>query len=146
MESQELKEKIKNAMYKNLSEEAKEPQEYHTTLTKENLDELEKFIQGHDIDPENLESSYWDNNPYGLEYPLSRGSGRYVYDDDEYYDAQIMYALNVMNSDYAYEYLDFCKTEDEDENWEEQQNEVIRVLEAKLLNKKIIPADESPKE
>lgn len=145
MTGQELREQIKKVIYKKLKEEF--IWEYRTTLTKDNLEEIKKFIEKQEVEVAELDSAQYDPNPYGLESHLASATrGEYNYDEDEYYLAQVNEALDTIKNDYAREYLDFCKSEDEDEDWEEKiQEEVIRVLEAMADEKKIIVSDEEQK-
>jgi len=52
-------------------------------LTDEIKEKLIKLVEETEIDVEDLESFSYDRNPYGLEYPLSRGSGEADWDKNE---------------------------------------------------------------
>lgn len=84
-------------------------------LTLEEIDKVENFVQDLEIDERSLDSVRWDSNPYGLEPQLAVGSGCWVYDDDDYYNAQLEKALDYVESDGAWEYIkDFCLDKDGD--------------------------------
>lgn len=52
-------------------------------LTEEQIEELKGWVNKLEIDVCELPSYHYDSNPYGLEYPLSCGSGQYDWDEDE---------------------------------------------------------------
>lgn len=52
-------------------------------LTDDIKEKLINLVNSTEIDVEDLESFSYDGNPYGLEYPLSCGSGEADWDEDE---------------------------------------------------------------
>ncbi len=84
-------------------------------LTFKEIEGVEDFVQELEIDESSLNSSRWDSNPYGVEPHLAVGSGCWVYDDDDYHNAQLEKALDYVESDGAWEYIkDFCLDKDGD--------------------------------
>lgn len=97
-------------------------------LTLKEIDKVEDFVQDLEIDESLLNSARWDSNPYGVESHLAVGSGCWVYDDDDYYNAQLEKALDCIESDGAWEYIKgFCLDEDGDPD-EDLNQKVIDYL------------------
>ena len=57
-------------------------------LTEEMKTKILEFVDSIEIDVEELDSFTYDRNPYGLEYPLSMGSGEADWDEDEYINVE----------------------------------------------------------
>lgn len=66
-------------------------------LTEEQLKELEDWVGKIEIDVEDLESAKWDSNIYCVEPQYAVGG--WVYDEDEYYQAQVDKAIDYLKSD-----------------------------------------------
>lgn len=97
-------------------------------LTLKEIEKVEDFVQDLEVDESSLDSARWDSNPYGVEPALAGGSGCWVYDDDDYYNAQLEKALDYIESDGAWEYIkDFCLDEDGDPD-EDLNQKVIDYL------------------
>lgn len=95
-------------------------------LTQSAKSSISDFVFSIDVDPEDLESYEYDDNPYGLEYPLSRGSGCGSWDEDEELEAKKKRAIELITQDGLWEYLDVavdCETEEAE--YEEVYKEVI---------------------
>lgn len=75
-------------------------------LDPELLRKVDSFVDGLEIDIDELRSAQWDSNPYGVEEPLYYGSGQYNYDDDEYYTKQLEKALDYIRADGLENYID----------------------------------------
>ena len=93
--------------------------------------EIKDFVFSIDVDVEDLEAYDYDDNPYGLEYPLSRGSGCGTWDEDEELEAQKMRAIELITQDGMWEYISVgvdCET-DEDE-YEQVYKEVVEFIRA----------------
>ena len=101
-------------------------------LSQEQKSSICKWVFGIEIDPEDLESYEYDDNPYGLEYPLSRGSGCGSWDPDDELEAQKERAIELLTQDGIWEYLDVgvdCNTDDaEYENVYREVVEFIRCI------------------
>lgn len=67
--------------------------------------ELLSIAEDIDIDVEELDSYYWDSNPYCVEEELTGSSGCGVWDDAEERQAQITKLIEWLESDGAGEYL-----------------------------------------
>lgn len=76
-------------------------------LTEEQIEELKKWVNELEIDVSELPSCHYDSNPYGLEYPLSCGSGQYIWDEDEEYEAKIEEAVEKLEADGWDGYFDY---------------------------------------
>lgn len=85
-------------------------------LTPEMRDNLDKQISEIDIDPSELSSAVWNNNPYDVEPQLASGSGMYEYDEDEYFNAQCEKMIYYIKSDGAIQYLWDLIPEDKQED------------------------------
>lgn len=97
-------------------------------LTLKEIEKVEDFVQDLEVDESSLDSARWDSNPYGVEPHLAGGSGCWVYDDDDYYNAQLEKALDCIESDGAWEYIkDFCLDKDGDPD-EDLNQKVIDYL------------------
>lgn len=82
--------------------------------------QIDEWVDEFEIEPEELESAYYDSNVYGLEPHLAVGG--WVWDEDEYFEAQVEKAIEALKEDGAYVYFDV-------EN--EQTEEVIEYLKGK---------------
>lgn len=58
-----------------------------------------------EIDPSELSSASWDDNPYDVEPQLKGGSGTWVYDDEEMENAQLEKAIEYIQADGIENYL-----------------------------------------
>lgn len=97
-------------------------------LTFKEIEKVEDFVQDLEVDESSLDSARWDSNPYGVEPQLAIGSGCWVYDDDDYYNAQLEKALDCIESDGAWEYIKgFCLDEDGDPD-EDLNEKIIQYL------------------
>ena len=97
-------------------------------LNSHQIDKIDKYINSIEIDPSDLDNTHYDPNPYGVEDHLIGSSGCYVYDDAEYYEAQISKALKNIEADGAWEYIeDFCLDENGDPD-EDLNEKVIQYL------------------
>lgn len=97
-------------------------------LTFKEIEKVEDFVQDLEVDESSLDSPRWDSNPYGVEPQLAIGSGCWVYDDDDYYNAQLEKALDCIESDGAWEYIKgFCLDEDGDPD-EDLNEKIIQYL------------------
>lgn len=111
-------------------------------LTLKEIDKVENFVQDLEVDESSLNSSRWDSNPYGVEPELAGGSGCWVYDDDDYYNAQLEKALDYVESDGAWEHIeDFCLDEDGDPD-EDLNQKVIDYLNCCIEGFHIVGKDE----
>lgn len=91
--------------------------------------EIKDFVFSIDVDVEELESYEYDNNPYGLEYPLSCGSGCGTWDEDEELEAQKERAIELITQDGIWEYLGVgvdCDTDDAE--YEKVYREVVEFI------------------
>lgn len=91
--------------------------------------EIKDFVFSIDVDVEDLDSYDYDDNPYGLEYPLSRGSGCGTWDEDEELEAQKMRAIELITQDGLWEYLGVgvdCETDDAE--YEKVYREVVEFI------------------
>lgn len=74
-----------------------------------------KAVEKMEIDIEELPSTYWDGNPYGLEPELAYHSGEYIADEDEVYAAQLAQFINWVKLDGITEYVkEINPVDDED--------------------------------
>lgn len=88
--------------------------------------EIKDFVFSIDVDVEELESFDYDDNPYGLEYPLSRGSGCGSWDEDEELEVQKERAIELITQDGMWEYIPVCVDCESDEaEYEEVYQEVV---------------------
>ena len=111
-------------------------------LTFKEIEKVEDFVQDLEVDESSLDSARWDSNPYGVEPHLAVGSGCWVYDDDDYYNAQLEKALDYIESDGAWEYIeDFCLDEDGDRD-EDLNQKVIDYLNCCIEGFHIVGKDE----
>lgn len=98
-------------------------------LSQAQKEKIKEFVFSMKIDVEDLESYEYDDNPYGLEYPLSRGSGCGSWDPDEELEAQKERAIELITQDGLWEYLDFgvdCNTDDAE--YENVYREVVEFI------------------
>lgn len=82
-------------------------------LTKEQFEDLDDWVNEIEIDEEYLESAKWDRNIYGVEPQYSVGG--WVYDEDEYYQAQVDKAIDYLKSDGWGGYFEYDDDQDETE-------------------------------
>lgn len=90
---------------------------------------ISDFVFSIDVDAEDLDSYEYDDNPYGLEYPLSRGSGCGNWDEDEELEAQKKRAIELITQDGMWEYLSVgvdCETDDAE--YEKVYREVVEFI------------------
>ena len=64
-----------------------------------------EFVDSIEIDVEELDSFTYDRNPYGLEYPLSMGSGEADWDEDEEMCAKFDRAISDVEDEGIGEYI-----------------------------------------
>lgn len=85
-------------------------------MTYEEMEEdLDDIMLDHcDVEATELNSYRYDNNPYGLEYPLNVGSGGAVYDEDEYDKAVLLKWIDTFESDTCYSWIDIDADQDEE--------------------------------
>lgn len=83
-----------------------------TSLTEEQLKELEDWVGKIEIDVEDLESSKWDSNIYGVEPQYAVGG--WVCDEDEYYQAQVDKAIDYLKSDGWGGYFEYDDNQDDE--------------------------------
>ena len=103
--------------FKELVEEIKSTNEItYQLLTQEMRDNLYKQICEIDIDPSELESAVWNDNPYDVEPQLALGSGMYEYNEDEYFNAQCEQMISYIKADGAVQYLWDLIPEDKQED------------------------------
>lgn len=81
-------------------------------LTKEQFKELDDWVDEIEIDEKNLESAKWDRNIYGVEPQYAVGG--WIYDEDEYYQAQVDKAIDYLESDGWGGYFEYADNQDED--------------------------------
>lgn len=94
-------------------------------LTKEQFEELDNWINEIEIDEEDLESAKWDSNIYCVEPQYAVGG--WVYDEDEYYQAQVDKAIDYLKSDGWGGYFEYDDNQDD----EVLTKEAIEYLEGK---------------
>lgn len=97
------------------------------------IERLDKEIAQIEIDPSELDSAVYDHNPFDVEPQLIGSSGQWMYDDDEYYNAQINVLIDMLKEDGAVQYLwDLVPEEmQEDEEYDTLlTNEAIDYLES----------------
>lgn len=68
-------------------------------LTADQKTELDKWVQSIEVEVSELPSYHYDSNPYGLDYPLSCGSGQGVWDENEEYETQKEKAIELLETD-----------------------------------------------
>ena len=98
-------------------------------LTQEQKAKIRKFVFSIDVDVEDLESYEYDDNPYGLEYPLSCGSGCGSWDPDEELEAQKKRAIEMITDDGIWEHISVgvdCNTDDAE--YENVYQEVVEFI------------------
>lgn len=96
-----------------------------TELTKEQIEELNDWVDKIEIDESDLESARWDCNIYGVEPQYAVGG--WIYDEDEYYKAQIDKAIDYLKSDGWGGYFEYADNQDD----EALTKEAIEYLEKK---------------
>lgn len=94
-------------------------------ITEEQVKELEDWVGKIKIDVEDLESSKWDSNIYCVEPQYAVGG--WVYDEDEYYQAQVDKAIDYLKSDGWGGYFKYDDNQDD----EALTKEAIEYLEKK---------------
>lgn len=75
-------------------------------LTEDLKERLLDLVNTTEIDVEDLESYTYDSNPYGLEYPLSIGSGGEDWDDNEEMCAKFDRVIDDVEDEGIGEYID----------------------------------------
>lgn len=75
-------------------------------LTEDLKERLLDIVNTTEIDVEDLESYEYDTNPYGLEYPLSIGSGGEYWDDNEEMCAKFDRVISDVEDEGIGEYID----------------------------------------
>lgn len=117
----------------------KKKQIYETILSAERVAEIEAWIENIEIDVEELDSAYYDRNPYGVEEALIGSSGGWQCDDEEYYEEQCDKAVDRLKDEGVEGYFDV--EDDEltlfDARDDEIVDEFIRVVEALRSGKEI---------
>jgi len=96
------------SQFRKLVEDIVKPQEpTYTYLTPEMQTMLHKKVEDEidDIDPSELESAHWDDNPYMVEPELAMGSGRWEYDEDEMWNKACESYIKILKADKAVECL-----------------------------------------
>lgn len=74
-------------------------------LTREDKEKISEFVHSQDIDETELKSYHYDRNPYGVEPHLIGCSGCWVFDEEEYYEAQKEEAIEKITEDGACQWL-----------------------------------------
>lgn len=98
-------------------------------LTEEQKKELKEWVSKIDFDIEDLPSAYYDSNPFCVEEPLNRGSGQWVYDEDEGWEVQKEIAINYLETDGGvFSYFPWTDDEDVAEQLTKEAVEYIRSL------------------
>lgn len=92
--------------------------------------QVDKFIEQINIDVEELPSYHYDRNPYGVEDALIGTSGGYDWDADEEYQAQLEKALEILESESIFEYIDADDIKDSEQ--EEYQKLTIEYIKNKM--------------
>lgn len=93
--------------------------------------EIKDFVFSIDVDVEDLESYDYDDNPYGLEYPLSHGSGCGSWDEDEELEAQKIRAIELLTQDGMWEYISVgVDWETDEDEYEKVYQEVVEFIRA----------------
>lgn len=82
-------------------------------LTDDIKEKLINLVNSTEIDVEDLESFSYDGNPYGLEYPLSRGSGEADWDENEEMCAKFDRVIDDIYDEGISEYIDIDPDLDE---------------------------------
>ena len=82
-------------------------------LTDKIKNELMNMVEQTEVDVEELDSYSYDGNPYGLEYPLNRGSGCGDWDEDEEMVAKIQWVIDCIQEDGIGEWVSIGDEEDE---------------------------------
>lgn len=105
---------------------------YKTTLSQNTVNKIKNWVDGIEINVEELESAYYDRNPYGVEEELVGSSGCWEYDEDEYYEAQCDKAIEYITNDCASAYFDIADDEMDkfEANGANIDEEFIRVIKA----------------
>lgn len=81
-------------------------------LTKEQLEDLDDWVNDIEIDESELESASWDCNIYGVEPQYAVGG--WIYDEDEYYQAQVDKAIDYLKSDGWGGYFEYDDSQDDE--------------------------------
>ena len=98
-------------------------------LTDEQKKEIKEWVSKIDFDIEDLQFAYYDSNPYALEEPLNRGSGQWVYDEDEVWEVQKEFAINYLETDGGvFSYFSWTYDEDVAEQLTKEAVEYIKTL------------------
>ena len=88
---------------------------------------IDEWVESLDFDETELPSYHYDHNPYCVEPQLIGTSGVFEWDEDEEYQAKLNRAVELIEADGAFEYLD---TPEEDE--EEIKKEVLDYINQKI--------------
>lgn len=91
--------------------------------------ELLKFIEGIEIDVQQLRSYHIDRNPYCVEPHLVSGSSQSVWDENEEWQEQVKKAKEFIAVDGAGEYLTLA-----DEDWDNQDEKDCTTLTNECIN------------
>lgn len=115
--------------FRSLVEEIINPEQKYIYLTPEMRNGIDYIISKRmdDVDPSELQSARWDNNPYGVEPQLRGGSGAWDYDEDELFNAASEDLIDAIESDGIFEYfLEYngCISEDTIEDIEAKIDEI----------------------
>lgn len=84
-------------------------------LTSELKQAILKAVEKMEVDIEELPSSYWDGNPYGVEPELAYHSGEYIADEDEIYTAQLVQFIAWIKADGVSEYVKEINPDDDED-------------------------------
>lgn len=95
-------------------------------LTEEQKKELKEWVDKIEIDVEDLPSAYYDSNPFCVEEPLNRGSGQWVYDEDEGWEVQKEKAIDYLETDGGV--ADYFGWGDDEEESEELTKEAVEYI------------------
>ena len=96
-------------------------------LTDEQKKELKEWVDKIEIDVETLPLSYYDINVFCVEEHLAVGG--WVYDEDEYHEAQIEKAIDYLETDGGvFSYFPWTDDEDVAEQLTKEAVEYIRSL------------------
>lgn len=92
--------------------------------------QVDDFIEKINIDVEELPSYYYDRNPYGVEDALIGTSGGYDWDESEEYQEQLEKALEILENESIFDYIDADEIKESDEK--EYQQLTIEYIKNKL--------------
>lgn len=100
-------------------------------LTEDLKERLLDIVNTTEIDVEDLESYSYDANPYGLEYPMSIGSGRGCWDTNEEMCAKFDRVISNVEDEGIGEYID---VEDDLDEFGELTEEAVEFLKEERKN------------